>query len=362
MFLFKQKSQDFIVTEELPFKLSWKGDAFYVLFEKRNATTMDIVNHLCNKFKISRLTIGIAWLKDKKAITRQRVSIYDRALKRLWWEKVFTDALSEVAKVIETNRHEKPLNMSTPIKNTFHIRLRANKALGKKEKEEAKNSIETIFTQWFPNKFGEQRFGIEGKNWLKWKEFLDWSKKLWKKHEIRFKLQAYWSKLFNEYLTLRLRKWKELMDWDILKYKNSYGVYNKEQNTFQHFDLWSTAEKAICNPQILKKAIPYDKKTMMLTWPIVGHNILLPNKRSDAWTYEGKFLKSFKVNDKYFKKFKEEKVFWLRRPLRVQPTNTKATYQWDDLLIMFTLPSGSYASIIIEMIMDKVAISEYLKL
>lgn len=83
LFSFKQKSQDFIVTEELPFSLSDTGDVFFVFFEKRNLNTMDIVNHLCSSLNIPRLTLGIAGLKDKKAITRQRICIYRSALKKI---------------------------------------------------------------------------------------------------------------------------------------------------------------------------------------------------------------------------------------------------------------------------------------
>jgi tRNA(Glu) U13 pseudouridine synthase TruD len=46
LFSFKQRSQDFIVEEKLPFNLSGRGDAFFVYFEKRNLTTMDIINFL----------------------------------------------------------------------------------------------------------------------------------------------------------------------------------------------------------------------------------------------------------------------------------------------------------------------------
>ena len=60
LFSFKQKSEDFIVTEELPFTLTDKGDAFFVFFEKRNLNTMDVVNHICATCNISRLSLGIA--------------------------------------------------------------------------------------------------------------------------------------------------------------------------------------------------------------------------------------------------------------------------------------------------------------
>lgn len=124
-------------------------------------TTMEVVQHLCSKFKISRLTLGIAGLKDKRAITRQRISIYDKALKKLGGERAFVEGVAEVAKVLKTGRHETPLNLSTPIHNTFHIRLRAQKKLGVKEKDLAKAGIDKLFATGFPNIFGDQRFGIE---------------------------------------------------------------------------------------------------------------------------------------------------------------------------------------------------------
>ncbi|HCB51806.1 TPA: hypothetical protein DEP21_04550 [Patescibacteria group bacterium] len=60
IFDFKQKSFDFIVEEKLPFKLTGKGDALFVLFEKQNKTTMDVINFLCKEFHISRMTLGVA--------------------------------------------------------------------------------------------------------------------------------------------------------------------------------------------------------------------------------------------------------------------------------------------------------------
>jgi tRNA pseudouridine13 synthase len=141
LFSFKQKSQDFIVTEELPFTLAGRGDAFFVFFEKRNLNTMDIVHHLCAAFNLSRLSLGIAGLKDKKAITRQRICIYKSALKKLGGEKAFLESIGEVAKVLKTGRHTTPIGMTTPIQNSFYIRLRANKKLSEKEKDISNRKI-----------------------------------------------------------------------------------------------------------------------------------------------------------------------------------------------------------------------------
>ena len=47
----------------------------------------------------------------------------------------------------------------------FHIRLRAKKKLGREERSQAQQGIEKLFADGFPNFFGEQRFGINGRNW-----------------------------------------------------------------------------------------------------------------------------------------------------------------------------------------------------
>ncbi|USN57054.1 MAG: tRNA pseudouridine(13) synthase TruD [Candidatus Peribacteria bacterium] len=136
-FLFKQKSFDFIVSEQLPFAPSGHGDALYVYFEKQNMTTQQVIRHLRNQFGLTRLTLGIAGLKDKKALTRQRITIYDSALEKLGGERVFINSLKEIVKVLEVTRHEFPIGMSTPISNQFHIRLRSVGKLSKDEKVHA---------------------------------------------------------------------------------------------------------------------------------------------------------------------------------------------------------------------------------
>ncbi len=163
-FLFKQKSFDFIVSEKLPFEPRGKGDALYIYFEKQNMTTQQVIRHLRNRFGLTRMTLGIAGLKDKKALTRQRITIYDRALSKLGGERVFVDALREIVKILEITRHSHPIGMTTPISNQFHIRLRADGKLSKVEKQHALDFATNTLREGFPNLFGEQRFGIEGRN------------------------------------------------------------------------------------------------------------------------------------------------------------------------------------------------------
>ena len=309
LFLFKQKSFDFIVEEILPFKLDGKGDAFFVYFEKQNMTTMWVIEHLCRELKISRLTLGVAWLKDKDAITRQRISIYQSALKRIWGEKVFLEKLSNVARIIETTYHVKPVQMTDNIINHFAIRLRATQKLSQEIKEKAKSIIEKLFAEGFPNFFGAQRFGINGKNWEIGKAIVEKKTSIKDSFEARFKLQAYSSWLFNQYLKERLPLGKEPLEWEILK-------------------------------------------DWHITAPVFWDDTKLANPNTKAWEFQKQFIEKYKINSDFFSCFKKNKIFGIPRTIWVKPTKNSVRYQWDDLLIEFNLGSWSYASILIYQMLE----------
>ncbi len=353
LFSFKQKSQDFVVTEELPFTLAGKGDVFFAFFEKRNENTMDVVNHVCARCNIPRLTIGIAWLKDKKAITRQRMCIYKSALKKIGGERAFIDSISDVAKVIKTGRHTDPIWMTTPIKNGFYIRLRANKTLSIQEKDMTKRKILNLFTKWFPNVFGNQRFGISGINPKQWNDLLKWTLKLQDKKDIIFKIQSYGSRICNDYIQSRTKKWLQILDGDIVVNttstdKNQFGIYQVTNNTVKIFDDTEKDTQFFRYPKHLKNEVPFDPEIMMITWPVIWYNLLLAPKESDAGKKEQWLLEKNKITEKSIQLCKQYKIYGIRRPIWVFPKNVSVQFQQNDVLLNFTLPSGSYASILIE--------------
>ena len=353
LFSFKQKSQDFIVTEELPFTLAGRGDAFFVFFEKRNLNTMDIVHHLCAAFNLSRLSLGIAGLKDKKAITRQRICIYKSALKKLGGEKAFLESIGEVAKVLKTGRHTTPIGMTTPIQNSFYIRLRANKKLSEKEKDISNRKILSLCKKWFPNLFWNQRFGIEWKNPQQGSDILQGKLKLQDKKDIVFKIQAYASSIFNEYVHTRTKKWLQILEGDIVidianHKKHQFGIYQADTKTVKLFDDTQKNEQFFRYPSNLKGEIPFNAEKMMITWPVIWYNLLLAPKNSFAGNKEQGLLDKNWISEKSLKLCKEYKIFWIRRPIWVFPQKVHIQFQQDDILLNFTLPSWSYASIIID--------------
>ena len=353
LFSFKQKSQDFIVTEDLPFTLAERGDVFFVFFEKRNLNTMDVVNHICSTCNIPRLALWIAGLKDKKAITRQWICIYKSALKKIWWEHAFLESISEVATVLKTGWHTEPIGMTIPIKNSFYIKLRANKKLSLKEKDISHRKILSLFKKWFPNSFGNQRFGISWINPKQGMDILQWRSNIRDKKDIVFKIQSYASKIFNEYIHSRTKKWLQILDGDIIidtehYKKNQFWIYQAKTNTVKLFDDTKKNEQFFRYPINTKGEISRNKDTMMITWPVPGYNLLLAPKESFAGNKEKGLLEKNWVSEKSLKLCKEYKIFWIRRPLRVFPQKVSVHFQGDDIFLNFTLSGWSYASIMID--------------
>lgn len=60
LYSFKKSPQDFIVTELLDFTFAEQGDFFYILFEKIDQNTMDIISYIGTELNLSRKSFGIA--------------------------------------------------------------------------------------------------------------------------------------------------------------------------------------------------------------------------------------------------------------------------------------------------------------
>ena len=98
---FKQSFVDFVVEEHLPYPLAKRGMRYYVQLEKRNMNTMDMVKQIMKTFSLTRKKIGIAGLKDKHALAKQRVCFHSNDVKKIG-EKLFLNGLNTIVKVMDT--------------------------------------------------------------------------------------------------------------------------------------------------------------------------------------------------------------------------------------------------------------------
>ena len=370
LFQIKSKPEDFVVEEILPeWFPSWKWDFLYVFFEKENLTTMDVIDYLTKKLYLQRDDLGIAWLKDKAWITRQWVSISKRSLDNIWWEENFINVLSEKVKVLERSYNESWLKVASNDWNKFKIRLRARQKILDEIKNQIENNVQKIRERWFPNCFGMQRFGKWKKNFYEAKDHLkalaeEYEKK-WKliesdlSYHLRFLLQAYPSMYFNEYVLNRWEKWLFLLQWDILvdRFNSNWvktAVYDS-QNVYLFDYQKLKKEKSDLNffePEIEWSSTEVYSDKRFSTWPMIWWNLLVPFEWSKARVRDDQLLSLAEFGLWIQQVCKIYNLWWIRRVLFIKVPDLKFEWESDDIILEFSLPTWSYATVLVAFILQ----------
>jgi tRNA pseudouridine13 synthase len=71
----KDLAEDFVVEEIPAYEPSGSGEHLFLWIEKRNVAAADLVRHVSRCLRCSPRDIGVAGLKDRRAITRQYLSV-----------------------------------------------------------------------------------------------------------------------------------------------------------------------------------------------------------------------------------------------------------------------------------------------
>jgi len=161
----KEKPEDFIVEEITPNKKICSTN--YSLFEiikdslpkekkeqlhftlvKKNWTTLRAISELSKRLRISRRRFGYAGTKDKRAITSQRVSVWNVDIEKL--KKIKMKDI--ILKNFEYSN--KRISLGDLYGNRFTITIRNAKIKNL-------NKINEALKEGVPNFFGPQRFGIQ---------------------------------------------------------------------------------------------------------------------------------------------------------------------------------------------------------
>lgn len=352
---FKQTYIDFVVEEHLPYSLTKKGTRFYVQLEKKNTNTMDLLKRIMKEFGFSRKHIGIAGLKDKHALAKQRFCFHGNDIKKIG-EKSFLYDLGKISSVITTGYSHVPLWLGSMITNQFRIRLKYDQPLPQEKKSQLEARFATLMSQWFGNTFGEQRFGVSRQNHRIAQDILKGGKAHLSLSEKMFKLQAYASWLFNNYLSYRLKQHGKisLLEGDIVvdPGQQSYLLALPQGNFSSIAQRKDKGFFVTATP----RQVPIENnklKEVSITWALIGYNILLSPPLSVAGKLEQERLIHFELTPEHLHLFKTHKIFGLRRPLRVVPKSSTLTRQGNDLLLSFILPKSAYASVVVDSLLQE---------
>lgn len=155
----RERPEDFYV-EELPlYEPCGQGEHIYLFIEKRDLSAAQMIRVLARHFGVSEASIGVAGLKDKRAVTRQLVSIHTPGKTA----KDFPFFEHPRMAVLWSDLHTNKLRQGHLAGNRFVIRVRGVDAT---RVVFAHRVLQRLAAVGVPNRAGEQRFGHMGNNHL----------------------------------------------------------------------------------------------------------------------------------------------------------------------------------------------------
>jgi len=254
----KQQSSDFIVEEITTIAFSKEKDAHQIfIMKKEEQNTFEAIEAISRTFHIPKKEIGYAGLKDKHAITCQYISI----------PSTFTIDSTQLKspELSFHGYHQKKLNIGDLQGNRFTIIIRD---LTQKKLKQIKETSLMVRTYGVPNYFDSQRFGsvIHNEFIMKYilqnnfekamKIYLTFYEKYERKtiKDDKRLIDANWRKL--DKVTIRnpifrqcIKEYLETQSWQKAYLKVPYNIRELHKNAFQSF-LWNE-----CIKELLKQSL-----------------------------------------------------------------------------------------------------------
>ena len=316
----RARDEDFEVEEVPSYEPCGSGDHLFLWIEKRGVAPEYFARAIAQKLGTHPGNVGTAGLKDRHAVTRQ-------------WVSVPKECEANVAKidgagvrVLKTGRHTNKLKPGHLRGNRFRILVRdANRGV------DASAVLDRIRAQGLPNFYGPQRFGrdggtvelglqcLAGKAPRRVRPFL-----------FRFALSAVQSLLFNDYLSRRMRDglFRTVLAGDVMTKWPVGGMFVAKDVPAEQarFD---ARETVTAGPMFGKKTYPAEGGAAEREAAVLRDN--------------GLSLGSFGGFGKL--------VLGTRRHNLVYLDDLTSAWEADGLRLAFTLPAGSYATVLLAEVM-----------
>jgi tRNA pseudouridine13 synthase len=191
--------EDFEVQEQPLYLPCGEGEHLYVTVTKRGLSTPDLVRRLSSALGIKALAIGVAGLKDARAVTTQMVSLQGVAPDRL--SRLQLD--DQLLKVEVLGRHRNRLRTGHHAGNHFRVVVRD---VADHATESAPAVLKALVRRGVPNYFGPQRQGKAGDNYLTGAALLTHPERRNRMSRAKriWYLNTYQSYLFNRIVAMRI--------------------------------------------------------------------------------------------------------------------------------------------------------------
>ena len=316
--ILKANPEDFVVVEDLGFAPDGEGEHLLVRILKTDCNTRFVEDALAKFLKIHAREVSFAGQKDKHAVTEQWLCA------RLPGKEMpdLSKFQLEGCQVLEYARHKRKLRLGALKGNQFTLILREIS-----DRDEVERRLQAVAAQGVPNYFGAQRFGIGGSNLLGALRWAESGAPLRDRNKRSFWLSAARSGLFNQQVSIRLKKpeFNQVVDGDALQLagRGSWFVATPEERA-----------------QLQERV---DNRELMITAALPGSGEWGSQREAlaaeQAAVAEETQLQALLVR---------EKVEAARRAMLLYPQQMSWNW-WDDVTVelRFWLPAGSFATSVV---------------
>ncbi len=316
--ILKANPEDFVVVEDLGFAPDGEGEHLLVRILKTDCNTRFVADALAKFLKIHAREVSFAGQKDKHAVTEQWLCA------RLPGKEMpdLSKFQLEGCQVLEYARHKRKLRLGALKGNQFTLILREIS-----DRDDVERRLQAVAAQGVPNYFGAQRFGIGGSNLqgaLRWAES---GAAVRDRNKRSFWLSAARSGLFNQQVSIRLKKpeFNQVVDGDALQLagRGSWFVATSEERM-----------------QLQERV---DNRELLITAALPGSGEWGSQREAlaaeQAAVAEETPLQALLVR---------EKVEAARRAMLLYPQQMSWNW-WDDVTVelRFWLPAGSFATSVV---------------
>jgi tRNA pseudouridine13 synthase len=322
--MLKHECEDFVVEEIPAYEPCGEGEHLFLWIEKQDLSAEQLTQHLVRSLELRQGDIGIAGLKDRRAVTRQYVSVPVRAEARL------SNVDTERIHVLRAARHRNKLRTGHLKGNRFDVLVRGVRDDALRRATRIADAVRRL---GFPNYYGPQRFGHEGGTLILGRDLLAGDVNPRdippgrRRFLLRLALSAVQSALFNEIVVSRVRDGElhRVMRGDVMQVVASGGCFVVDDASLEQQR--------------------FDARETVLTGPLFGPRMIAPSgaaaeREETALARHGLTRAAFSNYSRLLPGARRAAVVW--------PEDLTVEKSADGIRFRFTLPPGAYATVLLD--------------
>ncbi len=319
--ILRARPEDFRVDEELAYAPSGEGGHTYLHVEKCMLETDEVARMLARAAGVRPSEVGYAGRKDRRAVATQ------------WLSVPGLDPSAALAleapglRVLDAERHPHKLRVGRVRSNRFELVVRG---VDEARLAPLHAAAEDVRTRGLPNRFGPQRFGRGGRNVERALALARGETRERDRRKARFLHSALQAHVFNAVLEARPIPIDEVELGDVAQVVASGGLFEVEDLAREQ-----------------PRALAFE---ITATGPIFGRKARVPG--SPVAERERDVLAALGLED--MPTPPGVRARGDRRALRVPVRDLAVDVDDDVVRLVFTLPSGSYATVLVETLLGEV--------